>query len=238
MLASATFINETASGWQQVNFSTPVPITANTVYMASYHTNTGHYAGDNNYFAATGVDSAPLHALKDGVAGGNGVYAYGANGVSRNTYRSTNYWVDVVFTKRRSLVRAPSGHPALFQAWQAGHDNVPIEIGVKFFADVNGTISGIRFYKSSTNTGTHIAHLWTTDGTLLATATFIGETATGWQQADFSAPATIMASPGEHDGPALASPRSAVRGGLRVELAGSRDPRSPSCAWSASAAAA
>jgi hypothetical protein len=31
-LASATFANETASGWQQVSFSTPVTITANTVY--------------------------------------------------------------------------------------------------------------------------------------------------------------------------------------------------------------
>ncbi len=44
LLASATFTNETASGWQQVNFSTPVSITAGTTYVASYHTNTGNYA--------------------------------------------------------------------------------------------------------------------------------------------------------------------------------------------------
>ena len=78
-LATATFTNETASGWQQVNFSTPVAITANTVYVASYHTNTGHYSGDQNYFTGKGMDSPPLHALADGVSGVNGVYAYGSS---------------------------------------------------------------------------------------------------------------------------------------------------------------
>ncbi len=54
MLATATFVNETTSGWQQVNFSTPVPVTANTVYVASYHTTTGHYAANLNFFATRG----------------------------------------------------------------------------------------------------------------------------------------------------------------------------------------
>src|SRR5206468_7863656 len=43
-LATATFTNETASGWQQVNLSTPVAITANTNYVASYYTTNGHFA--------------------------------------------------------------------------------------------------------------------------------------------------------------------------------------------------
>ena len=74
LLATGTFSNETTSGWQQVNFTTPVSITANTVYVASYHTNTGHYSINTNYFASSGVDNAPLHALANGVSGGNGVY--------------------------------------------------------------------------------------------------------------------------------------------------------------------
>lgn len=74
-LATATFTGETASGWQQVNFSTPVAVTANTTYVASYHTNTGHYSVDENYFSA-GTDKAPLHALPNGSSGGNGVYRY------------------------------------------------------------------------------------------------------------------------------------------------------------------
>ena len=77
-LASATFTNETASGWQQVNFTTPVSITAGTVYVASYFAPVGHYAADGGYFATAGVDNVPLHALQDGVSGGNGVYAYGS----------------------------------------------------------------------------------------------------------------------------------------------------------------
>jgi hypothetical protein len=98
-LARATFSSETASGWQQVNFTTPVNITANTTYVASYHTNVGRYAADNNFFATAGVDNVPLHALSNGVAAGNGVYRYGANPIFPNsTFQSTNYWVDVVFT--------------------------------------------------------------------------------------------------------------------------------------------
>ena len=77
-LATATFTNETASGWQQVNFATPVAVTANTVYVASYLAPNGRYAGDNSYFATSGVDNPPLRALQNGVSGGNGVYAYGA----------------------------------------------------------------------------------------------------------------------------------------------------------------
>src|SRR5262245_34195043 len=38
LLARATFTAETASGWQEMTFATPVAITANTIYVASYHT--------------------------------------------------------------------------------------------------------------------------------------------------------------------------------------------------------
>jgi Domain of unknown function (DUF4082)/Bacterial Ig-like domain len=40
-LATVTFTSETATGWQQAMFSTPVAITANTVYVVSYHSNAG-----------------------------------------------------------------------------------------------------------------------------------------------------------------------------------------------------
>ncbi|MCA1466256.1 DUF4082 domain-containing protein, partial [Bradyrhizobium sp. NBAIM18] len=69
----------------------------------------------------------------------------------------------------------------------------PVEVGVKFTASVNGTITGLRFYKGSLNTGPHIADLWSSTGTLLATATFTNETASGWQQVNFSTPVAITA---------------------------------------------
>ena len=54
-------------------------ITADTTYVASYHAPRGNYAGNVDYFTLAGVDNGPLRALADGEdAGGNGVYAYGA----------------------------------------------------------------------------------------------------------------------------------------------------------------
>ena len=100
-LATANFANETASGWQQVNFATPVSIMAGTVYVASYYAPLGALSADGNYFAtahasANGILSAPASA---GVSGGNGVYAYSATSKFPNsTFNATNYWVDVVFT--------------------------------------------------------------------------------------------------------------------------------------------
>ncbi len=99
LLGSATFTSETATGWQQVNFATPVPITANTVYTASYFTPTGNYAANSTFFATTGVDNPPLHLLKDSTAGGNGVFAYGASSYPFTSYNATNYWVEPVFVK-------------------------------------------------------------------------------------------------------------------------------------------
>ena len=97
LLATVTFGNETASGWQQVNLAAPVQISANTTYVASYHTNVGHYSANVNYFG-TGVVNGNLQALADSVANGNGVYAYGPSGnFPADTWNKSNYWVDVVF---------------------------------------------------------------------------------------------------------------------------------------------
>ena len=284
-LATATFTGETASGWQQVNFATPVSITANTVYVASYHTNVGHYALNEYYFATVGVDNPPLHALADGVSGGNGVYRYGSTSTFPNQSRHAfNAWVDVVFspsgplpltittaslpggiqdvtysatlaanggtlpytwsiasglppgltlnsstgaitgtptavgtynfttqvtdagnpvqnaTKALSIViSAPQTTYTIWPATavpgvvDAGPDSA-VEMGVKFRSDVAGNIIGIRFYKASTNTGTHVGNLWSSSGTRLATATFTGETASGWQQVNFATPVSITAN--------------------------------------------
>jgi hypothetical protein len=96
-LASAVFANETAVGWQTVRFDAPVAVAAGAVYVASYHAPAGHYAADSGFFAASGIDRAPLHAPATGIAGGNGVYRYGASGFPSGSHRSTNYWVDVLF---------------------------------------------------------------------------------------------------------------------------------------------
>jgi N,N-dimethylformamidase beta subunit-like, C-terminal/Domain of unknown function (DUF4082)/Bacterial Ig-like domain/Bacterial Ig domain len=400
-LASATFAGESASGWQQVDFASPVAVTANTTYVASYLAPNGHYAVSENYFT-TATSNGPLTALADNTDGPNGVYGYGSGGFPTQTYNASNYWVDVVFstsippdttkptvqsrqpaadatdvatsitpsatfsepvTNASIIVKAgsspvngstdydaatrtvtfspsaaladatdyvvtvsgatdtagnvmddvswsfttaaaapadttpptiiartpasgatnvattstvtatfseavqagtigmtvtPSGGSSVagnisyntttrvatftpdaalaqgtsydvtvsgakdtagntmtaatwsFSTVSAGSgstiwaasatpatladpDNTAIEIGVKFQTSQSGTITGIRFYKGPGNTGTHVGSLWSRSGTKLATVTFTGETASGWQQATFASPVSVVA---------------------------------------------
>ena len=375
LLGTGTFTNESASGWQEMDFTSPVAITANTVYVASYSTTTGEYSFDANYFTNSGVDNPPLHALQNGVSGGNGVLATTPGVFPSSTFSNANYWVDLVYvpTSTKTLVSitvaptnptlqightqsftatgiysdgstadvtsqvswsssntsvatvnagiatgvaggaanviatlglasgyttvtvqsaplaitttaisggavnvpysailgatggvapytwslaagislppglslSPSGLisgtplvaatstftvqvkdsgvpeanvnpqqtatkavsitvtiPASFTIWPAAAapvtpdagDPSAVELGVSFKADTGGVITGIRFYKSAANTGAHIGNLWTSTGTLLASATFTGETASGWQQVTFATPVAIAAN--------------------------------------------
>ncbi|HYH77529.1 MAG TPA: N,N-dimethylformamidase beta subunit family domain-containing protein, partial [Arthrobacter sp.] len=73
-------------------------------------------------------------------------------------------------------------------------DTGGIEVGAKFYSDVAGTVSSVRFFKSAKNTGTHIGSVWSAAGQRLASATFTSETATGWQTATLSPPLAITAN--------------------------------------------
>ena len=371
LISTATFTGESASGWQQVNFTTPVAITANTVYVASYHATSGHYSADVNYFTGKGMDNPPLHALASGVSGTNGVYAYGSTSTfPSQSWNNANYWVDVAVSATppatlTSIALTPasptitSGATQQFTAtgtysdsstqnvtslatwtssstgiatittagiatgvsagsstitatlsgiprstslsvlagpltittatlpnaalnstysavltasggtlpytWTLASGTLPagltinsttgsitgiptasgtfnfnikvadsgatqqtatkafsvvvtaqanytiwpgttvpglvdggpdsaVELGVKFRSDVNGYLTGIRFYKASTNAGTHTGSLWSSTGTLITTATFTGESASGWQQVNFTTPVAITAN--------------------------------------------
>ena len=98
LMASATFSGETASGWQQTLFATPVAINANTTYVVSLFSPSGHYAANAPYFTSP-VVNGPLRALANGEDGPNGLYRYSATSVFPNSsFNSSNYWVDVVFS--------------------------------------------------------------------------------------------------------------------------------------------
>ncbi len=308
LLATVTFTNETATGWQEARFTTPVEVTPGVTYVASYHAPRGNYASNVDYFATAGVDSGPLRALRDGEDGGNGLYGYGPSGTfPAGTWRSENYWVDVVFetgadttapqvtsvapgrgatgvaptqnvtatfsepltasTVNANTVllrdaagaavpatvtydagsqtatldptapladattytatvkggsagvkdlaanalaaddswtfttRVPSQFGCPCSIWSSSatpsrtdSDTTSVEVGVKFRAEVDGFITGLRFHKSTANTGTHVGHLWTRTGQLLATATFTNETASGWQQVNFATPVAVTAN--------------------------------------------
>ncbi len=291
-LGAATFTTETAGGWQQANFAAPIPVTAGQTYVASYYAPAGHYAVTSGLFSSTGVSRAPLQALRSGLDGGNGVYRYGASGFPSSDFGASWYGVDVVFvdasgpaviattpaanatsvaldvhvaatfgeavdttgltftlrddtaaanvagsvsydadtntaTFSPSAPLAPAhsftakvngakdlaGNPMSQFAWSfttvaagvltfwppatapavtSANDNGAIEIGTKFRVDVAGSVIGVRFYKGTGNTGTHVGKVWRTDGALLGQVTFSNESGSGWQQANFATPVAVV----------------------------------------------
>ena len=74
------------------------------------------------------------------------------------------------------------------------NDGQQLELGVKFQSNVAGEITGIKFYRSASDTGQNVVDLWTATGTKLATATFTNTSASGWQTVNFSAPVSIAAA--------------------------------------------
>jgi hypothetical protein len=131
LLGSVTFANETPSGWQQALFQTPIPIVANTTYVVSYFAPRGFYVADVNYFASSGVDDGPLHALSNALAGGNGVFQYDPpGGFPTQTSNSTNYWVDAVFNDPTPplVVRVTPGAGVLTGVTLAATFSEPMDI--------------------------------------------------------------------------------------------------------------
>jgi len=343
-LGAVTFANESASGWQEADFSSPIAVTGSTTYVASYFDPSGNYA-----YTAGGLNSAvtngPLTAPQSSaVTPGNGLYHYGNTPAFPDaTYNAANYWVDVDFTMTPGTfaptvtdstpgngspgnpvtvaptatfsqpvvpssvsftVKEPggntvagsvsldssgtvgtftpssplapdttytatvSGAQTIFGATMASpyswtfttagrqcpctlwpptatpsvasaNDPSAVNLGVQFTPSAGGWIAGIRFYKGPGNTGTHTGELWTAGGTLLGKVTFTGESASGWQEADFSSPIAVtvgttyvasyfapnggyaydggyFASTGVTSGPLTAPQSSAVSGGNGV----------------------
>ncbi|NMO15160.1 DUF4082 domain-containing protein [Pyxidicoccus fallax] len=96
LLAQVPVSDGRIPGWQEVTLPTPVPISANTLYVASYYTSNGRFARDPSGLASA-VTSGNLTAPASASVGGNGVYAYGSGGFPSSSYKDTNYWVDVRF---------------------------------------------------------------------------------------------------------------------------------------------
>jgi len=107
LLASAVFSGESRSGWQQVTFSSPVPIAIRTTYVASDFAPYGHQSADANYFygppqapdrGPSVFSSPPLHAVRSTPVTPNGTYIYtAASAFPTSSYQASNYWVDPVF---------------------------------------------------------------------------------------------------------------------------------------------
>ena len=91
LLGSTVSSNENGTGWQTVTLTTPINVVAGKTYVASYHAHT-NYSVTENYFTKA-ITSPPLTAPISA-----GVYAYGSSSACPfQSYKSLNYWVDVVF---------------------------------------------------------------------------------------------------------------------------------------------
>ena len=196
LLATVTFTNETSSGWQLAYFPSPVAVIPDDVYVISYNAPNGHYAADGGFFTNV-VSNPPLFGLADRRDEPNGVYTYGSSAFPASGASATNFWVDPIFNTSPAIGTAT---PA--SLWTSGavpkttaaSTSQPAQLGVTFISDVPGYVTGIRYYKSSTNRGRHLGYLWTSTGTLLASVVFTNESDSGWQQANFATPVVIDAN--------------------------------------------
>ncbi|MDI2020759.1 hypothetical protein PJL18_01268 [Paenarthrobacter nicotinovorans] len=298
-LATATFANETASGWQSVLFSQPVAVSAGQKYTVSYWAPRGHYATKDYQWASFGFNDPPLKVTGGFGAEPAGVYNT-SQGFPTTSFNGGNYFVDAVFstvdtspltvsgqspipssssvpvttkvsasfskpvtpasvqlvlkssagtvtgtTSYDATTRKATFTPAsqlafstVYTATLSGtdttggqvtsggtwtfttaatasvpgscpcslyddsvtpgiaeiQDGVPLTLGVRFTSVSAGQVTGVRFYKSAGNTGTHTGALYTAGGQQLATVTFANESSSGWQTAMFSQPVQMAAN--------------------------------------------
>src|SRR6476661_4481213 len=88
-----------------------------------------------------------------------------------------------------SATSTSSAAPNTYSLWSSSvvprspsaPDSATVEVGTKFTSRQFGRVTGIRFYKSAANTGAHVGSLWDASGRRLASVTFAGESASGWQ---------------------------------------------------------
>jgi len=210
LLATVNFTGESASGWQTASFSSPVTLTAGASYVVSYLAPHGNYSHTANFFT-TSTTSGPLTAPANGIGNGNGLYLYtSTGGMPKYAFNATNYFVDVVFqpssaggsptptpTPTPSGTPTPTGPAALsiFNDATPAHTTVtdvgPVQVGVKFTTSQAGSLTGIRYYRSLNNTAADVVNLWSSSGTLLATANVPAATGSGWQTVTFATPVAL-----------------------------------------------
>jgi len=153
-LATANFSGETASGWQQVTFSTPVEVTANTSYVVSYFSPNGGYGYSSAYFASAGVTAQYLSALKSGIDGNNGLFKVGSTGFPTSSFDNTNYWVEPTFAPNKDTpgpTAKVADNSELFPGFP-GSNNTGVPVGKRLpkrdrtiiVYDANATLDNIE----------------------------------------------------------------------------------------------
>ncbi len=86
-----------ATGWQEIPLASPVALSPDTTYVATYLSPTGRYAYTAGGLVGAPVTNGPVTALQSGTDGPNGVYSYGGGFPTTASPTPANYWADVVF---------------------------------------------------------------------------------------------------------------------------------------------
>ncbi len=131
-------------------------------------------------------------------------YSVSWTSVTAGTYTLTATAVDNMGATGTSAARtltvsggAGSSQTLLTTQVPAGtfNDGVPYELGVRIVPDVAGQFTAVRFWKMANETATtHVGHIWSAAGQLLATVTFTNESASGWQTQASATPLAVNAN--------------------------------------------
>lgn len=164
----------------QVKNASNIPISGTTVTFAV----TGGGGTVSPASAVTDASGNASTALTLGSAAGTNSVSATATGIGSVNFSATG--TSVVSGQQIFSTQVP----ALLDAT----DSVSYELGMKFRSVRSGKISAVRYWKATSESGTHVGRIWNSTGTLLASVTFAGESASGWQQQALTASVTISAN--------------------------------------------
>jgi hypothetical protein len=143
LLASVTFANETASGWQQQALTTPLTIQANTTYVVSVNANS-YYVATNNGLATT-ITNGDLSAIADG---SNGVYNPTPSSFPTQSFQNSNYFRDIVFT---ASTPNPNNNPGTVTVAGQSTEDQTLTANVSDADGLNGVTINYQWQQSSDN---------------------------------------------------------------------------------------
>jgi hypothetical protein len=129
------------------------------------------------------------------------------NHTKRFTYRNTFCFADVVWliglfiTTQYAQVATADTQAANSQSYSLWStfgklnksDNRPVELGIKFRPDVDGSVSAVRFFRAVPINSGYSVHIWSATGELLGTGVAIeGQQPTpGWQTVQVYPPVAL-----------------------------------------------
>ena len=97
LLGSATLTRDgwSVPCWEVANFASPISISANRTYVATYYSTMGNGAEDPGELKS-GVTNGPLTAPASSAVGGNGIFN-SKNAFPTSSHLASNFYVDVSF---------------------------------------------------------------------------------------------------------------------------------------------